>query len=294
MFSVLLFLTIGGCAKTTLESKRPIVQGHRISGVSQQPLQALKHAQKNGYPSIEIDVSLTSDMVLIIHHDYWLSKTSCTQKYEDDSSNQSFIKDHTWEQLNQKTTCPSRILSVEEFLSSDMLSSKVLINLDIKYHPKFTHPKERFIQALLDLTSRHPDRNLMLTTSDRDIVQHLKKTIPVPVLLEYPFFSSTNRDHHNIMIALHAKIKVLFGVVQFVDLVKQSNADGISLPFQIVARRDVQRLNEQEMMIQLFTVNDRTDAQRLCSWPIDILISDSPESMTCFRPLATVPSDGRD
>ena len=291
MFFVLLFLIIGGCTKKIPESNPPIVQGHRVSGVSQKPRKALKHAQEKGYPSIEIDVSLTSDLVLIVHHDYWLDKTNCAEKTP--VSHQTFIKNHTWKQLREKTTCLSSgdttILSVEEFLSSPLLSPQVLINLDVKYHPQFTRSKERFVQALVHLVSQYPNRKIMITASDLYLVQTLKKMLSVPVFIEYPFFSSTNRNHHDVMIALQAKIRMSLGITRIEELVEQSNADGISLPFQIVTLRDARRLNERGMMIQLFTVHKRKDAQRLCSWPIDILISDIPESVPCFHAISATP-----
>ena len=93
------------------------------------------------------------------------------------------------------------------------------------------------------------------------------------------------------MLALYAKIKNTLGIIRFVDLVFQSHADGISLPFQIVSLRDVHHLNKNKMMIQLFTVKNNKDAQKFCSWPIDILISDIPESAPCFHPLSKKISD---
>lgn len=280
MLSVLPLLFIGGCIKKQPESKIPIVQGHRINDVFQQPLQALEHAYQQKYPSIEVDVSLTSDQILIMHHDYWLNPDTCTYKNE----NRTLIKDHTWKQIQQEATCVHTILSMEELFASSMLPDHILINLDIKYHPTFTQPKEQFIVALIKLISQYPNRKIMITASNIHIVQALKSELSIPILLEYPFFSSSNQDHQNIMLALYAKIKNTLGITRFRDLVVQSHADGISLPFQIVSLRDVDILNKDKMMIQLFTMQNSKDSEKFCTWPIDILISDIPENAPCFRP----------
>ena len=93
------------------------------------------------------------------------------------------------------------------------------------------------------------------------------------------------------MIALYAKLKKTLGIVRFVDLVFQSHADGISLPFQIVSLRDVHHLKKKDMTILLFTAQTDKHAQKFCSWPIDILISDIPEAAPCFRPIIKTASD---
>jgi glycerophosphoryl diester phosphodiesterase len=288
---LLIVLTISGCKKQTNQHVLPIVQGHKISSAQKNTRASLEYAYKHRYPSIEIDVSLTSDLVLIYHHDYWLNNRLCSFIDGSPLSHKHLIKDFTFEELSRTFRCmgpyateKNTILSIDELLSSSLLLSDVLINLDIKYDQRFTLSSEKFSKAITDLVQRYPNRKLMISTSNSSISKHLKKTINIPIFIEYPFFSSANHDIYNMFIALNTRVKHVLHFTRFADIVEKSQADGISLPFQIVRQNDIIHLQKRGIKTQIWTANTAKDLKKLCSWAIDVLISDSPELAPCFRP----------
>ena len=85
-------------------------------------------------------------------------------------------------------------------------------------------------------------------------------------------------------IALKTRTKHVLKITRFADIVEKSQADGISLPFQITRRNDVIRLQKRRIKVQIWTANTANDLKKLCLWPINIIISDNPELAPCFRP----------
>ena len=85
------------------------------------------------------------------------------------------------------------------------------------------------------------------------------------------------------MIGLQTSVRRQIGLIDYVQLVENAQADGISLPYQIVGIQDVRRLKQKNKLIQLWTPNTPKTLDELCAWPIDILISDYPEKASCFR-----------
>ena len=72
---------------------------HGEAGIRENSMAAFRRARELGY-GIELDVQLTKDDVLVVHHDYDLKRTCGTGKY---------IRDLTYEQL-----CRYRLMGTEE------------------------------------------------------------------------------------------------------------------------------------------------------------------------------------
>ena len=71
---------------------------HGEAGIPENSMAAFRRARELGY-GIELDVQLTKDDVLVVHHDYDLKRTCGTGKY---------IRDLTYEQL-----CRYRLMGTE-------------------------------------------------------------------------------------------------------------------------------------------------------------------------------------
>lgn len=292
VFIFLSVTTLFSCKKIVQSTTSPIIQAHKIADVQGDTHTEVNHIHDQGYPSIEIDVSITSDQILVIHHDYWINNKYCTTLNKRSSSKKQLLKNITFQDLQNQIQCIDPISnqrkvisSVEELLSSPFLHPETFINLDIKYHPQFTRSHIEFSDAIIKITHKFQDRHMIITTSHPNLVERIKDQSNIPVFLEYPFFASSSHRIQNIFVALYAWLNHSLGRKRFSDVIKKTRADGISLPFQIIGLKDVLLLNKKGIAVQLWTVNRPNDLARLCTWPIDFLISDTPQVAPCFTRL---------
>ncbi len=286
----LFFLT--ACKKNSFEGQPPILQGHRISGNGlANSLHALQYARALNYPSVEIDIALTKDHILVLHHDYWVDRSQCRYRDGRRITDRKLIKNILYRDLKKTFVCHYKtdaepatpILSLEDFLTSRDLKSHVLLNLDIKYSLDHTLTEKDFAAAIVNVTRKYPYRKFSISASSPQIISQLQGKTDIPLFLDYPHFSSANHELLNIAIALHARFNRTLGMIDYVQIVEGTHADGISLPYQIIDFADMMRLKNSGVLIQVWTPNDPKVLAKLCQWPIDILISDYPEKAPCFR-----------
>ena len=292
MLHLILFLVYTGCKKYQIEDAAPIVQGHRISRHSvSDPFAALGFANAYGYPSIELDISLTKDRIPVLYHDYWINMSLCIYQDGAEITERVLIRDHHYAFFQKTFRCEETIdhvestkviVSLQEFLDSSLLQPETLINLDIKYDERYTLGIRDFTAAIIDVINAHPERFIIISASSTALLQSLREKTDVPLFLDVPHFASHNHPITNILIAFGTQLQRKLGLINYARMVKKSRADGISLPYQLIDRQLVQTLKNQDLLIQVWTPNSFSLLERFCHWPIDILISDYPERAACF------------
>ena len=208
-----------------------------------------------GYPSIEFDIVVTKDNVPIVHHDPWISPELCQTTTAQPVSEDTLVFTMEWAEISSSYVCggihdpdfpdaqviSEPILSLEELFEITANHPEVTLNLDIKYIPEYSHSPQQMAQAIVDtIESSAPPNPLLANCNNTDFLQEFPLLSDISTSLEWPRFTEFLDGKSDITTALQHEFLNIIGGVDYVQLLQEAGADRLSVPYQLIDRRQVE------------------------------------------------------
>jgi glycerophosphoryl diester phosphodiesterase len=290
------------------------VQAHR-GGRALRPentLAAFAHAVELGADTLEMDLAVTRDRVVVVSHDYrlnpLLTRGPDGEFLEEEA--RVLIKDLDFEQLQrytvgeikrgsdywyrfrEQTPIPGeKIPSLSQVfeLVDSMGAHNVRFNLEIKTYPPFpenTIEYHEFVELVLDSIRKHGfEARVTIQSFDwrtLEIVRESAPNIPTVCLTVRNF--SIDGALYNLQPGGEGPSPWLagfdiddFGGVS--ELVHAFGAQILSPYYREIDRRDVEEAHRLGLKIIPWTVNDPRVMKRLIDWGVDGIITDTPDRL---------------
>ena len=287
------------------------VQAHR-GGRALRPentLAAFAHAVELGVDTLEMDLAVTNDRVVVVSHDYrlnpLLTRGPDGQFLPEDA--EILIKDLDFQQLREyslgeikrgsdywyrfreQVPVPGeKIPSLSQVfeLVDSMGADTVRFNMEIKTYPPFpeyTIEYREFVQLVLDSIREHGlEARVAIQSFDwrtLKVVKELAPDIPLVCLTVKNF--SIGGTWYNLQPGGEGSSPWLagFDVDDFdgvAELVHAFGAQILSPYYREIDRRDVEEAHRLGLKVIPWTVNDRRIMKRLIDWNVDGIITDTP------------------
>ncbi|MBE6835462.1 MAG: glycerophosphodiester phosphodiesterase [Ruminococcaceae bacterium] len=236
----------------------PLVLAHRGANkrAPQNTLPAFRKAVEFNADGIETDVHLSKDGEIVICHNYTIDATS---------NGEGLIRDYTCDELKKfdfgsyfsdefkGVTLPT----LSEAL--DIVKDMQLINIEIKA----PQVKNDLVKRTVDMVQKYGLRDrVIISCFNPECIRESKEIDPgIRTGLLYE-----NDDLGKEIMA--------FGVEKYCA---QLNANAAHPGKDLITEEEVKRLHEMNMMVNVWTVNEKEDILRLTEWGCDALISDIPD-----------------
>lgn len=230
-------------------------------------LYALQEAAKLGADWSEIDIHMTRDGVLVVIHDDTVDRTTNgTGKVNNFTLTDLKKLDAGYRWTNDNgQTFPFRGQGITIPTLAEIFTAfpQKPINLDIKQH------KPAILASLRQLIYRHEMTNCLLVTSynlhTAKIFRRLCPDIKTGATdSEMHFFSFLKRLH--------------------LDQLYRLKADVLEVPFHLVDQRFVNAAHRQNKRIDVWTVNETEEMQRLLNLGVDGILTDYPDKLLALLP----------
>jgi glycerophosphoryl diester phosphodiesterase len=262
------------------------IQGHRgCRGLMpENSIPAFLHAIDLGVQTLELDLAVTKDKIVVVSHEPWLSHEFCADKNGlriPKEKEKSFnIYQMTHEELKQfdcgsiehprfktqklqKIFKPSLEETIETVIKYCNEKEKQIpnFNIEIKWEPEYTRlfapDANEFVSLVLKIIkSKGIAKNCNLQSFDFNVLKichQLAPEIPLAFLREHP--GSVTKD-----------INILGFQPQI-----------YSCHYSLVNKQLVQEVHERGMKIIPWTVNQNEDIKRMIELNVDGIISDFPD-----------------
>jgi glycerophosphoryl diester phosphodiesterase len=290
------------------------VQAHR-GGRALRPentLAAFAYAVQLGADTLEMDLAVTRDRVVVISHDYRLDPTITRgpdgrflpedarilikdldfQQLQDYSVGEIRRGSDYWYRFREQVPVPgAKIPSLAQVfeLVHSLGADKVRFNLEIKTYPPFpqyTVEYHEFVRLVLDSILEYGlEARVMIQSFDwrtLKVVRELAPDIPLVCLTVRSF--SVDGAWYNLQPGGEGASPWLagfdaddFGGVS--ELVHAFAADILSPYYREIDRRDVEEAHRLGLKVIPWTVDDRRVMKRLIDWGVDGIITDTPDQL---------------
>ncbi len=310
----LLLFSIAGISPSFAEDLKGFdIQAHR-GGRGRRPentIAAFRYAIELGVSTIEMDLAVTRDRVVVVSHDPYLSgklvKDSDGRFLPD--KEKIFIKDLSLEELKtffvgeinpssayyssyreQQPFPGERIPTLEEVfnLVREMNNHEVKLNLEIKTYPPFpeyTIEYREFVRLVLETVSRNTmEERVILQSFDWRTLAYARELNPkLKTVCLAGNNLSFNGEKFNLQSGRKGASPWLAGF-DFDDynnnlaaLVKDFGADIVAPYYREITKKDVEEAHRMGLKIIPWTVNQEWDMRRLINWGVDGIITDYPD-----------------
>jgi len=225
-------------------------------------LLALQEAAKLGADWSEIDVHMTRDGVLVVIHDDTVDRTTNgTGRVNNFTLTELKKLDAGYHWTNDNgQTFPFRGQGITIPTLTEIFTAfpQKPINLDIKQH------KPAILASLRQLVSKHDMAKCLLVTS-------------------YNFCTAKTfrRLCPGIATGMADREMYIFSALKYLYLNRLYNscADVLEVPFHLVDKRFVDAAHRQNKRIDVWTVNETAEMQRLLNLGVDAILTDYPDKL---------------
>lgn len=248
--------------------KQVLIHAHRgdQTHFPENTLAAYENALKHGVDGIEVDVGLTKDHILVMHHDRSIAGT--------------YLKDISYKELSQyqvggaqkekfplqETVPGAHIPTIDEVLELLKKYPKAQLNLDVKtsaFHTEQTHDPALFAQELLKAFERHDfsQERIFFQSFDPRFLMDLRaagSTHTMSYLME-----SWSEDLE--------------------ELAQKLQLDSFSPRYDLLNKQRCAQIKMLGTGLFAWTANNAQDWSSLLSWGVDGLITDDPIGALAWR-----------
>lgn len=262
---------------------------------------AVAAALHEGYPSIEVDLVITRDLIPVISHETWVNPKLCTYAPESEGAeprrlpedSRFLIQDLTLEELRRDYRCggledpakPGAVLVADTYLTFEELLSlvkghpDVVLHLDIKQDPGTTQSTDVFADGILGRWNAAALPNRFYISSVRgELIKTFKARQDLEALLIWPEFTA---DTSNTVTAIVNELKRKVGAQELVQLTRDAGADGIAMNYAVADRAALEGVRQAGLKTAVWTPDTVSQLSVFCRWPLDYLITDYVERAPC-------------
>jgi glycerophosphoryl diester phosphodiesterase len=207
-----------------------------------------------GADAVELDAKLTSDSVVVCHHDRTLERTT---------DGRGRVLDWKWEALQALDAGTpfdpryrgERIPTLQQVFEE--LGGKLLLNVELT---NYGSPRDRLPERVLELVARHSlERRVLLSSFNTVALRRAAKLSP-----RLPLALLLRPDQGPIRLSLFPWI---------------APHEARNLSEALVTPDEIDRLTQRGMRIWVWTVNETRRARQLLEWGVHGLITDVPDRM---------------
>jgi glycerophosphoryl diester phosphodiesterase len=248
------------------------VQGHRgCRGLMpENTLPAFEMAIALGVTTLELDLQVTRDGVLVVYHDPKISAARCRRDGGAKLPGPAF-RDVTWDELadvdcgsrpdsehpEQRVSPGARIPRLEQVLDlAARAPYPVQVSIEIKLQDKHTA-----------LTVGEIARLLAAALAERDLTERAIVQSFDPRAL-FAMREVAPEIRRSILVRKRA---------QYLRFIDDGTADILSPKYVNLTEADVEQLRRRKVPVIPWTVNDPADIRRMIRWGVDGIISDHPD-----------------
>lgn len=256
------------------------VQGHRgCRGLlPENTLPAFAAAIDAGVDSIEMDLLVTKDGEIVVHHDYFLNNTLCTFLNRAPIVGKTLIRDLTLEEVKridcgskknpnfpcQKTLPGTQIPTLEEVFTF-VKGKNVRLILEVKRdadHPEYTLAPELLAKKITEAVRKSGlEPRIYYSSFDKEVLAEIRKIDP---MAKIEFINAQTLD----------------GMIEVATSLKAE----IVSPEQSLLKttEDVKALQAAGFRVITWTVNDPESWRKLIEMGVDGIVTDYPQDLIFF------------
>lgn len=294
VFSLLILFAIVLFSSSTLEDFD--IQGHRgCRGLyPENTLAGFKYAMEEiGVDTLELDVGITKDMVLVVNHDTYLNPDR-TMKEGEFIQEKIYIKDLTLSEIKeysvgrlrnrfsfykQKQIDDEKMPTLQEVIDlvkeyNSQSKKQVKLNVETKYNilaPEETHPPEDFVRLLLEIIEANNIESIISIQSFywktiMDIKEKAPNIKTVALLSnarlkDLDWFNGLNPDNYD----------------SFGEFIQASGADSLSMNYKDISENQIHEVQYLGIKVIPYTVNDAPTMRHYIELGVDGIITDYPD-----------------
>lgn len=294
VFSLFILFAIVLFSSSTLDDFD--IQGHRgCRGLyPENTLTGFKYAMEEiGVDTLELDVGITKDKVLVVNHDTYLNPER-TMKDGAFIAKKIFIKDLTLAQIKeysigrlrnrfsfykQKQLDDEKMPTLQEVIDlvkkiNSQSEKQVKLNIETKVNvlsPDETHPPEDFVRLLLEIIEENNIEDIV------SIQSFYWKTI-MDIKAKAPHIKT-------VALLSNARIKDLewFNGLDpneynsFGEFIQSSGADCLSMNYRDISKKQIQEVQDLGLEVIPYTINDAPTMRYYIELGVDGIITDYPD-----------------
>jgi glycerophosphoryl diester phosphodiesterase len=239
-----------------LSDKQPMNLAHRGARAiaPENTLAAFAAAQKQGADGVELDVFLCASGELVVTHDDDLTVWS-NGKGRVSTSSLSFLKELDFGSHFSSSFAGEQIPTLQEVI--DLLDKKMFINIEVK--TLSIRPIAEVLAVKQIISKNNLYQRVLVSSFNPLVLYHLKKidnNIPTGLLFEYrlPIYLSPINNVLLKLQALHPCAK-------------------------LANEKLMERAKKAGYMVNVWTVNDVSEMQRVINLGVDSIITDYPDRL---------------
>jgi len=241
---------------------KPLVVAHRGAAAyaPENTLEAFNLALKMKADALEMDVRMTADGVLVLHHDrgvkqgrrrYWIDKINFSKLRKIDN----------------------QILTLEEALRR--FGPKIGLELDLK-------PEGIEEKTVKLLRKYKPRKRVVIKSVSARVLEKLKKLYPSAILSHS---SCELRDSRDL-----AKRRAIRALCYFLSLTgkplilrlikrrtRKTKVDFVSLHYRLATKKIIEFFHRKGVAVSIWTINDAKLARKFLGFRVEALITDRPD-----------------
>ncbi len=266
----------------------PAIHGHR-GARGRRPentLPAVEYALQHAADGVEVDLCVTADDVIVLHHDLclnpdttrdahgeWITQRIPIRDLPLDALGQYDVgrmrpgSDYAKEFPEQVAMDGARIPTLDEFveLAGRHADNNVVLNLEMKNDPRQPEltPEPDYYAALVagKLESLRLPEQVFLQSFDWELMALLKKELTTRKLNFKTGFTTKRR----------------YGTADLQE-VKNKDGDVFSCKHRGLTEPLVRAAHDLCLEVYAWTVNETRDMERMAEWGVEVIITDYPES----------------
>jgi glycerophosphoryl diester phosphodiesterase len=268
-------------------NQRIDIQGHRGArgNYPENSLAAFAFALDHGITSLELDLHMSRDGVLVIYHDNVLNTAICKKEGEGGvtGGNHTAIREMSLQELKQydcgsgvNPDFPQQVVSKQSILTFDELLT-------------FLHTKYALVPWRLNVeikTTRETDSDEYVRTFAKKLVEGFE----TQGLVSSSIIQSFDLRALQVVRAMNRRIQTSYNVEglqgkgpeQFDELLKvcsDNRIDYFSPDVNGLSSEIVQKFHQKGIRVLPWTVNSLEEMERMVSWQVDGIITDYPVKM---------------
>lgn len=278
-----IFIILGALHWPALAGQKIEVQGHRGARWvrPENTLPAFQYALEIGADTLEMDMHVTKNNIVVITHDPYLNPDICVDKLGHHLTQKVLVRSLTFKELEQydcgslinprfpqqKVYPNTPIPSLEEVfvaIEKSGRARKIQYNIETKSeeaHPEYTPAPDEFVKQFLAVVKKHK-------------------------LLERVVLQSF--DYRTLRIAHQLEPKLKLSVLiedkpkkpgELVSLMKELKGQILSPNHEWLSKNDVAEMHKMNVRVIPWTPDQKSDWQRLIAIGVDGIITDNPKEL---------------
>ena len=285
-----LVLIVSGCLivsctkheKTETANRSIEVQGHRGARtvLPENTLPAFQYAMQVGVDTLELDMGVTKDNVVVVYHDQKINTTLCQNMDQTQITGDIWLRDLTIAELRnidcgskpnpkfekQKQVPGTWIPTLDQVFqmvkNSKLPNSKnIFFNIETKSNPKFPKAQPNpalFARLVLDVVKKYGfEDRVTIQSFDHRTLLEVKKQAP-NIKLAALFFEKPN---------------------DWIEATQLAKSDIVSPYFKLITKEDVQKIQAAGLKVIPWTANTENEWQKLIDLGVDGIITDDPKPL---------------